>query len=267
MSNKNLEGRTALVTGAARGIGAGITQALATAGAAVVIGDIREVEGKATAVALAEAGHHVSFVRLDVSSDDSWRDATEATISQFGGFDILVNNAGVFELTLLTEIDPDRMANLLKVNVVGTALGHKHALRVMRPGGAVGRGGAIVNISSVATLTTTPGMAAYSASKAAVDRLTRVAAAEAGRLGYGVRVNCIYPGHVATEMGDAVMDGLVNVGLAPDKEAAYAEIMSMTPLGRSAEVDDIAEAVVFLASDSAKYITGIGLPVTGGMGS
>jgi NAD(P)-dependent dehydrogenase (short-subunit alcohol dehydrogenase family) len=136
----------------------------------------------------------------------------------------------------------------------------------MRPGGPAAGGGAIVNISSVAATIPFPGIAGYSATKSAVDRLTRVAALESGKLGYGVRVNCVYPGLVPTEMGAKLANDMVTLGLWPSAEAAIGDVIGLTPLGRLGEVAEMADAVVFLASDAARFITGAGLPVDGGMG-
>jgi NAD(P)-dependent dehydrogenase (short-subunit alcohol dehydrogenase family) len=164
---------------------------------------------------------------------------------------------------------------MLEVNVLGTALGIKHGFRAMRPGGigsvsadgaAGGAGGTIVNVSSVAATIAFPGIAGYSATKSAVDRLTKVAAMESGRLGYGVRVNCVYPGLVPTEMGNQLAVDCASIGLFPSPQEAAGAVIGLTPLGRLGEVPDIADAVVFLASDGARFITGAGLAVDGGMG-
>jgi 3alpha(or 20beta)-hydroxysteroid dehydrogenase len=136
----------------------------------------------------------------------------------------------------------------------------------MRPGGPAGHGGAVVNISSVAATIAFPGIAVYSATKSAIDRLTRVAAMESGKLGYGVRVNCIYPGLCPTEMGNQLAQDVVTLGLFPSIPEAIGAVIGLTPQGRLAEVEDIADAVVFLASDASRFITGAGLPVDGGMG-
>lgn len=261
-----LGGRTALVTGGARGLGAGMAQALAAAGAAVMIGDILEDTGRSTAAAIAATGARAAFVPLDVTDEASWLDAVACTHSTFGGFDILVNNAGVEETALVTDLDVEALRRMLDVNIVGTALGLKHALRAMRPGGLAGQGGAVVNIASVAATIAFPAIAGYSATKSAVDRLTRVAAMESGRLGHGVRVNCVYPGLVPTDMGLKLAADVVGAGLFPDIEAAVAAIVAQTPLGRLGTVEDMADAVVFLCSDASRFITGAGLPVDGGMG-
>jgi 3alpha(or 20beta)-hydroxysteroid dehydrogenase len=266
MSVYDLTGRKALVTGGARGLGAGTAEALVQAGAAVVIGDILEDLGQATADELKKSGATAAFLRLDVTDDASWELAIADTISELGGLDILINNAGVEVSSLVIDLDPDDIRKMLEVNVLGTSLGLKHAFRAMRPGGPAGRGGAVVNIASVAATIAFPGIAAYSATKSAVDRLTRVAAMESGKLGYGVRVNCVYPGLIPTEMGNQLAQDMVTLGLFPSVEECVGAVVGLTPHGRLGEVADMADAVVFLASDAARFITGAGLPVDGGMG-
>lgn len=262
MTSYDLSGRTALVTGGAQGLGEGMAQALAAAGARVMIGDVQE-SGEQTAAALGD-GH--GFVHLDVTDESSWEAAVAATVERLGGFDILVNNAGIEITSLITEVQADDVRKMLEVNVLGTTLGLKHGLRAMRPGGAGGKGGAITSIASVAATIAFPGIAVYSATKSAVDRLTRVAATESGKLGYGVRVNCVYPGLVPTAMGAGLANDVAEIGLFPSPEAAVGAVIELTPSGRLGQVDDMADAVVFLSSDAAKFITGIGLPVDGGMG-
>lgn len=266
MSSHTLTGRTALVTGGARGLGAGMAQALAAAGAHVVIGDILEDAGRETARAISATGARAAFQRLEVTDETSWGDAVAFAHATFGGFDILINNAGVEETALVTEIEVEALRRMLDVNIVGTALGLKHAFRAMRPGGLAGQGGAVVNVASVAATIAFPAIAGYSATKSAVDRLTRVAAMEAGQLGYGVRVNCVYPGLVPTDMGMKLAADVVAAGLFASPEAAVGAIVAQTPLGRLGTVADMADAVVFLCSDAARFITGAGLPVDGGMG-
>ena len=266
MAGIDLTGRKALVTGGARGLGAGMAAALAAAGSSIMLGDILEEEGQQTAAALRETGATASFVRLDVTDEASWDAAVAKTVADLGGFDILVNNAGIEISGLVADIDATDLRRIFDVNVIGTALGLKYAFRAMKPGGPAGAGGAVVNVSSVAATIAFPGIAGYSASKSAVDRLTRVAAYESGKLGYGVRVNCVYPGLVPTAMGAKLADDMVTLGLWPSAEAAVVDVVGLTPLGRLGEVTDMADAVVFLASDAARFITGVGLPVDGGMG-
>src|ERR1700745_1562927 len=266
MSGKTLADRKAIITGGARGIGAAIAQALARAGASIMIADILEEAGGASAEALAKEGMKTGFVKLDVTDDAQWERAVAATVSTLGGYDILINNAGIEITSLVSEIKAEDARRMCDVNIVGTVLGMKHAFRAMRPGGAAGKGGAIVNIASVAATIAFPSIAVYSGTKSAVDRMTRVAAMEAGKLGFGVRVNCLYPGLVPTDMGMQLANDLVAAGLAPDAGAAVASVVEQTPLGRLGEVGDMADAVVFLCSNQARFITGVGLPVDGGMG-
>ena len=263
---KTLVGKKALVTGGARGIGAAIAQALADAGAAIMIADILEDVGRNTAATIAKSGATTGFVKLDVTDDLQWEKAVAATVATLGGYDILINNAGIEITSLVIDVRAEDLRRMCDVNIVGVGLGMKHAFRAMRPGGAAGAGGAIVNIASVAATIAFPAIAGYSGTKSAVDRMTRVAAMEAGKLGYGVRVNCLYPGLVPTDMGMQLAGDIVKVGLAPDANLAFASVVEQTPLGRLGEVGEIADAAVFLCSPEARFITGAGLPVDGGMG-
>jgi NAD(P)-dependent dehydrogenase (short-subunit alcohol dehydrogenase family) len=267
MAKFDLAGRKALVTGGARGIGAGIAQALAAAGAAVMIGDVRADLGRETAQALGKGGAKAGFVPLDVTREQDWESAVSTTVQELGGFDLLVNNAGIEITSLVVDVKADDLRKMFDVNAVGTLLGLKYAFRAMRPGGSAGKGGSVVNIASVAATIAFPAIAGYSGTKSAVDRITRIAAVESGKLGYGVRVNCVYPGLVPTDMGMQLAQDIVAAGLAPSVEAAVGDVIGQTPLGRLGEVGDMADAVVFLSSDAARFITGIGLPVDGGMGT
>jgi len=258
----DLTGRRALVTGGARGLGAGMAQALAAAGARVMIADVLKDVGEQTAAGLEGAG----FVQLDITSDADWEAAVPHTVAELGGLDIVVNNAGIEVTSLIIDTDPDELRRMLEVNILGTTLGIKHAFRAMKPEGAAGQGGSVINISSVAATIAFPGIGGYSATKSAVDRLTRIAAAESGKLGYGVRVNCVYPGLVATDMGIKLAVETSALGLFENPDAAVGAVIELTPSGRLAEVADIADAVVFLASDQSRFVNGIGLPVDGGMG-
>jgi 3alpha(or 20beta)-hydroxysteroid dehydrogenase len=205
-------------------------------------------------------------VELDVTDESSWENAVAATASGYGGLDVLVNNAGVEISSLITDVDPKDIRTMLDVNILGTALGIKWGLRTMRPDGLAGKGGSIINISSVAATIAFPGIPIYSATKSAVDRLSRVAAMEAGKLGYGVRVNCVYPGLVPTAMGAGLASDMAELGLFGSPEEAVGAVIELTPSGRLGEVEDMADAVVFLASDASRFVNGIGLPVDGGMG-
>jgi len=257
----NLTGRRALVTGGAQGLGEGMARALAAAGATVIVADLNDDLG--SKVAEAVGGH---FVHLDVTDDSSWEAGIASAIAQAGGLDVVVNNAGIEITSLFLNLDASDVRKMLEVNVLGTALGIKHAFRAMGPGGAAGQGGTVINVASVAATIAFPGISGYSATKSAVDRLTRVAAMESGKLGLGIRVNCVYPGLVPTEMGTGLANDMVTLGLFDSVEAAIGGIVELTPSGRLGTVEDMADAVVFLASDQSKFINGVGLPVDGGMG-
>src|SRR6476620_3038474 len=241
MSVFELHGRKALITGGARGLGQGMAEALAGAGAAVMIGDLLDEEGAETAKIIGKTGVTTGYTHLDVTDEASWEQAVAATVAELGGFDVLINNAGLEISSLVVDLDPAGLRRMLEVNVVGTALGMKHALRAMRPGGPAGNGGSIVNIASVAATIAFPGIAGYSATKSAVDRMTRIAAAESGKLGYGVRVNCIYPGLVpTTTMGLGLAEQAVAIGLFPSIEACAETVIGMTPSARLGALPDIA---------------------------
>ncbi|MEJ9079503.1 SDR family oxidoreductase [Gordonia malaquae] len=263
MTTLDLTGRRALVTGGAQGLGEGMAQALAAAGAHVVVADLQDDAAAGVATALGE-GH--GSVHLDVTDEDSWVSAVRSATETLGGLDVVVNNAGIEISNLITEITPDEIRRQLDVNVLGTALGVKHGLRAMRPGGQAGQGGTIINVASVAATIAFPGISIYSATKSAIDRLTRVAAMESGKLGYGVRVNCIYPGLVPTAMGAGLANDMAQLGLFGSADEAVEAVVGLTPSGRLGEVRDMADAVVFLASDASRFVNGIGLPVDGGMG-
>lgn len=263
MTDLDLTGRKALVTGGAQGLGEGMAQALAAAGARVVVADVQDDLGAKVAESLGD-GH--GFAHLDVTDDGSWEGAVASAVEQLGGLDILVNNAGIEITSLLVDLDADAVRRQLEVNLLGTALGIKHAFRAMRPDGPAGRGGVVVNVASVAATIAFPGIGVYSATKSGVDRLTRVAAMESGKLGYGVRVNCIYPGLVPTAMGAGLASDVASIGLFGSPEEAVGAVIELTPSGRLGEVSDMADAVVFLASDAARFVNGVGLPVDGGMG-
>jgi 3alpha(or 20beta)-hydroxysteroid dehydrogenase len=263
MSGYDLKGKVALVTGGSRGLGLAMAEALAAAGASVMLGDILEAEGKEAAKGLKGKA---AFTKLDVTSEDSWEKAIAATKKELGGLDILVNNAGIEITDLAINVKAKDLLNMCNVNIVGTALGIRYGIGAMSKT-AGGNGGSIINISSVAATIAFPGIMGYSGTKSAVDRMTRVSAVEAGKLGTGVRVNCIYPGLVPTVMGVQLAENVVEVGLFPTVEAAIGAVVEQTPLGRLGDPTDMADAVVFMASDASRFITGVGLPVDGGMGT
>ena len=252
------DGKRVLVTGGSRGIGRAVVDAFAAEGARVA------VHSSSTP---AEVDPPHLAVTGDVADPAAVEALVAAAVDGLGGLDVLVNNAGIEITALMVDIDPADLRRLLDVNVVGTALGMKHGLRAMRPDGAAGTGGSIINIASVAATIAFPALGGYSGSKSAVDRMTRIAAAEAGKLGYGVRVNCIYPGLVPTAMGMQLAMDCARLGLFESPEAAVEAVVGLTPSGRLGDVSDMADAVLFLASDASRFVNGTGLAVDGGMGS
>lgn len=259
----DLTGARVLVTGGAKGLGLRTAQAIVANGGAVVIADIDEQAG---ADAVAALGESASFVVLDVTDDESWARAIDEAVRQLGGLTGVVNNAGIEISELFVDLNPASVRKILDVNVVGTALGIKHAFRAMRPEGSAGSGGSVVNIASVAATIAFPGIAAYSASKSAVDRLTKVAAAESGRLGYGVRVNTVCPGLVPNAMGAQLADDMEQLGLFPSVNEAVGAVVALTPSGRLATEDDIANGVAFLLSEDSAFVNGVTLSIDGAMG-
>lgn len=259
----DLTGTRVLVTGGAKGLGLRTAQTIVANGGAVVIGDVDEQSGADAAASLGEAG---SFVRLDVTDDSSWEAAIAEAVQRLGGLTGVVNNAGIEISDLFVDLDPEGARRVLDVNVMGTLLGIKHAFRTMRPGGAAGAGGAVVNIASVAATIAFPGIAAYSASKSAVDRLSKVAAAESGRLGYGVRVNTVCPGLVPNAMGAKLAVDMESLGLFGSVDEAVGAVVALTPSGRLATEDDIANGVAFLLSQDSAFVNGVTLSIDGAMG-
>ncbi|HEY8011797.1 MAG TPA: glucose 1-dehydrogenase [Rudaea sp.] len=257
-----LDGKVALVTGGARGIGAEIAKALAQAGAAIFLTDVLEQVGVDTVAAIQKAGGKAQFFRHDVTDEAQWEAATAAAVKAFGKLDILINNAGIETAALLVNCTVEDFRRVLDVNVTGVFLGVKHAMRTMAP--PAGKGGVIINMSSVAGLIGTTGHAAYHTSKGAVRLLTKAAAIECAQLGTGIRVNSVHPAIVATEMGTNFIQHFVDLGLAPDYATAEGAIKAMHPIGRFGEPADVANGVLYLASDAAKWVTGTELVLDGG---
>lgn len=261
----DLLGTRVLITGGAKGLGLRTARLLAERGAAVTLADVDEQAGEAAAAALTGEGRKAAFVALDVTDDASWTRAMDEALAVMGGLDAVVNNAGIEISDLFVDLDPANVRRILDVNVLGTALGIKHAFRRMRQDGA-GVGGAIVNIASVAATIAFPGIAAYSASKSAVERLTKVAAAESGRLGYGVRVNTVCPGLVPNAMGAQLAGDMERLGLFPSAQDAVTAVVGLTPSGRLATEDDIANGIAFLLSQDSAFVNGTTLSIDGAMG-
>lgn len=240
-----LDGKVAFISGGARGQGEAEARRFVAEGARVVIADILEAEGEAVAH---ELGDDAVFVTLDVTSETNWQEAIAETVDAFGGLHVLVNNAGVLgAFTPIVDSTVEHFMKVLSINLVGAFLGIKTAAPPMRDSG----GGSIVNISSTAGMWGVPFAADYTASKFGVRGLSKVAALELGR--DGIRCNSVHPGGVLTEMVKAVGD---------DGESGYYRRL---PAGRIGTVDDIADLVLFLASDESSYCTGQEFVIDGGM--
>ena len=261
----SMQGKIALVTGGARGIGAAMATAFAAAGAKVMISDVLADAGQATAEAIRKAGGEADFLVHDVRDEAAWEQTLAATVERFGGFNTLVNNAGIEVSAPITELPIEQLDRLMAVNVRGLFLGMKHGMRTMRPDGAAGKGGAILNLSSMAQVRANPGTAAYAGTKAAVDRITKIGAVEGGSFGWNIRVNSLYPGLIQTEMLAHLLEQQIAMGFFKNAEEMNAYAMSKTPLARLGTVEDVSNAAVFLCSDMASFVTGIGLSVDGGM--
>ncbi|WP_407549150.1 glucose 1-dehydrogenase [Streptomyces sp. Pv4-95] len=239
----SLEGKTAVITGAARGQGAEAARLFARLGARVLLGDVRDGLGREVAAGIGERAH---YVHLDVTDAAQWAAAVDTACERFGRLDILVNNAGVFRSVPLHEEDPEAFEATLRVNLVGPFLG----MRAVRTPMIRAGGGAIVNVSSIAGLTGIARTGGYGASKWGLRGLTKVAALELGE--HGIRVNSVHPGIIDTPMVE---------GIAPPAGAGNHPAVALRRIGLP---QDVAGLVAFLASDAAGFLTGAEIAVDGG---
>ena len=249
------DGKVVLVSGAARGMGATEAALFAEEGATVIVGDIEAGAGEGVVTSISSKGGTASFIALDVTREESWRGAVEETVDRFGRLDVLVNNAGTGARSSFEDTPLEEWNRVNDVNLTGTFLGIRAVLPVMKGR----RGGSIINVSSVMGLVGAiyPDLSkaqapAYAASKAAVRLLTRTAAAQYAR--YGIRVNTVVPGFTMTEMGRSSWED-------PERRSLF---LPHIPMQRWAEPEEIAKAVLFLASDDSSYVTGSDLVVDGG---
>jgi 3alpha(or 20beta)-hydroxysteroid dehydrogenase len=241
-----LDGKVALITGAARGQGAAEARLFVAEGAQVMLGDVLDTEGEIVAK---ELGERAAYRHHDVTREQDWDAIVAATRSEFGRLDVLVNNAGVFRILGMTVTSLEEYMRIVTINQVGTFLGMKAVSETM-----IGQGvGSIINISSVAGLQGSAGTIAYTASKFAVRGMTKVAAMELAP--FGVRVNSVHPGFIDTDMLREALGGVF------DPDAMQAAV----PNGRLAGADDVARLVLYLASDDSAYSTGSEFVVDGGL--
>jgi NAD(P)-dependent dehydrogenase (short-subunit alcohol dehydrogenase family) len=241
-----LEGKVALISGAARGMGECEARLFAREGAKVVLGDVLEEQGQRVAREITQQGGAATFVRLDVTVEHDWQRAVETAERTYGTLQVLVNNAGIVRMAPLDETSLEMWTEVINVNQTGVFLGMKHAIPAMRRAG----GGSIINISSVAGITGLPNIPAYQASKGAVRLLTKHAAVHYAK--DKIRVNSVHPGRIETPM---------TTNLAPERRQL---VLSMTPLGRDGKPEEVAYGVLYLASDEASFVTGAELVIDGG---
>lgn len=250
-----LKERAALISGGASGIGAATARKFVAEGAQVAIADIQDEKGRALA---RELGPAATFIHLDVTSDGSWREAVQAAVSKFGRLTTVVNSAGISIPATIEQETIEGFRRTLAINLEGTFLGCKHGVAALKSS----RNAAIVNVASTLGARAGAIFPSYSASKGGVRLLTRSVALHCAEQGYDIRVNAILPGAIHTEM----VDGYVAAGVAAGstREAVLEGFASVHPMKRLGRPSEPADAIVFLASDEASFITGADLPVDGG---
>jgi NAD(P)-dependent dehydrogenase (short-subunit alcohol dehydrogenase family) len=254
-----VQGKVALVTGGASGIGRACAERLAQEGAAVVVTDLQDLKGEETVEAIRKAGGEASYLTHDVTDEAAWIAVIADIRRRRGRLDILVNNAGIGLGGSVLEMTLEAWRKQTAVNLDGVFLGVKHAIPLMREGG----GGSIVNMSSVAGLKGSPGLAGYCATKGGVRLFTKAVALECAAAKDGVRVNSVHPGIIETPIWVTVLNADASgVNAPPDLDAMSAMAV---PLGVKGVPEDIANGVLWLASDESRYVTGAELVIDGGL--
>ena len=247
-----LEGKTALVTGAASGIGLQTSIRLAEEGARVMMTDINLEEGLQQAEKL---GTNATFLKLDITEEEEWISVLDETVKRYDRLDILVNSAGMVLIADVEQITLEDWRKVHAVNLDGTFLGCKHGVRVMKEFGA----GSIINLSSVSGMIGGFNLAAYNSSKGAVRMLTKSVALHCARAGYGIRCNSIHPTFIETPMLESMIRD------SPDPEKARQTLVRQVPLRRIGKPDDVANMIVYLASDESTFVTGTEMVIDGGV--
>ena len=247
-----LEGKTALVTGAASGIGLQTSIRLAEEGALVMMTDINHEEGLQQAEKL---GANATFLKIDITEEEEWISVLDETVKRFDRLDILVNSAGMVLIADVEQITLEDWRKVHAVNLDGTFLGCKHGVRVMKEFGA----GSIINLSSVSGMIGGFNLAAYNSSKGAVRMLTKSVALHCARAGYGIRCNSIHPTFIETPMLESMIRD------SPDPEKARQTLVRQVPLRRIGKPDDVANMIVYLASDESTFVTGTEMVIDGGV--
>lgn len=261
-----LDGKVALITGAARGIGAETARLMAEAGAKVVVTDILQERARETADEVNKAGGKAHVLALDVTSEASWNAAVAATTRHFGDLDILVNNAGMFLGRDFEEATLDDWHKLVAINMTGVFLGTKLCAPALRESAKKSKhGSAIVNLASIAGLVGSQLDPLYSMTKGGVTLFTKSTALAFARKGYRIRVNSIHPGVIETDMGAQTFAARAGQLGSNDVEMARTAALKQHPIGRLGVPGDIARGIIFLASDDAGFMTGSGMVVDGGL--
>jgi len=261
-----LDGKIALVSGAARGIGAETARKMAAAGASVVIGDVLADRAREVAKEIADAGGKALALALDVTTQASWAAAVTAATRKYGKLDILVNNAGIFLGKDLMDASMEDWSRLVAINMTGVWLGTKECAPALAESGKSStHGSAIVNLASVAGIVGSQLDPLYSMTKGGVTQFTKSAALAFGRKGWKIRVNSIHPGVIETDMGTQTFVARARQTGSNDVEGARSMAMKQHPIGRLGVAEDIALGIVFLASDDAGFMTGSGMVVDGGL--
>lgn len=261
-----LDGKVALLSGAARGIGAETARKMAAAGASVVIADVLTDRVRDTAKEITDAGGNALALTLDVTLEASWTAAVAAATKRFGKLDILVNNAGIFLGKDLMDATMEEWNRLVAINMTGVWLGTKLCAPALAESGKSSpHGSAIVNLASIAGIVGSQLDPLYSMTKGGVTLFTKSTALFFGRKGWRIRVNSIHPGVIETDMGAQTFASRARQTGSNDVDGARAVAMKQHPIGRLGVAEDIALGIVFLASDDAGFMTGSGMVVDGGL--